>query len=102
MQNSIPGSLTVCSADFRIWLRDVLSKSADVPCYEATDTHSTAANTLVYYPSCHSSDLVRNSFIEWWSCRTCYFDPYLAVACQIAVRQRTRFEDSDFLPKVAV
>lgn len=101
MQSFTPRLLTVCFSDFRVWLGDVLGNFADVPCCEATDAQSTGADTPVYYPSCHSSDLVRDSFIDLWSYRTGYFDPYLAVACQIAVRERKGFEDSD-LPKTAV
>ena len=74
------GSLTVVLAYFRIWLSDVSSKIADVFCREATKATFTTVDTLVYYPSCHASDLIRHSFVDLRGCLTCYFDPDLAVA----------------------
>ena len=44
----MPGSLTVCLANFRIWLRYIVSEFADVLCREATIAPSTSGDTLVY------------------------------------------------------
>ena len=91
MQNSMHSSLTVRFADFRFWLRDICSKVTDVHCREATIALFIDADTLVYYPSSHSSDLIRDSFKDLWSRRTCYFDPYLAVAYPTAIKNVKRF-----------
>ena len=45
---SIIGLLTVCLANFRIWLRDIVKKFADVLRREATKAPSTPSDTLVY------------------------------------------------------
>lgn len=87
MQNTIHGSLTVTSANLCIRLGDIGSKFADVFCREATIASSATADTLIYYPSGHSSDLIRNNFVDLWGCRTCYFDPYVAVTCPKAIRR---------------
>ena len=42
------GALTIRLADFRIWLRDIVKKFADVLCREATVAPSTSGDTLVY------------------------------------------------------
>lgn len=93
------GSLTVRSADLRIRLRDICSKVADVHCREATIAFFIDADTLVYYPSCESSDLIRDSFKDLWSRRTCYFDPYLAVAYPTAIKKVKRFRKQWLLTK---
>lgn len=99
MQSSLQSLLTIHSADICIWLRDIGSKFADILCREATIAPSIAADTLFYDPSCHFSDLIRNSFIDSWGCRTCYFDPYLAVPCPAVVRKVRRFRRQRLLTK---
>lgn len=84
------GTLTVSPGDFRIWLRDIGTKVTDVLYDEATNTPSAPGYTPVYYPCCHSSDLIGNSFVDLWGYGTCDFNPYLAVACPRAVRQDQR------------
>lgn len=102
VQDSVHGSLTIRVAQFHIWLRDIRSEFADILCREATIASSTDVDTFVYYPSCHSSNFVRNCFIDLWGYRTCYFDPYLAIACARAVKKMDVLEDSDDSPKRAV
>ena len=94
MQKSMHGSLTVRPADFRTWLLDIGSKFADTHSCEAAKASSSAAGTLVYYPSHHSSDLIWNSFIDLWGYWACYFDPYLAITCPTAIRKGKGSKDS--------